>query len=42
LRKEVGLESAAKSASTNVYLCDFCPVKTHYVTKQRQAAKLYE
>lgn len=42
LRKEVGLESAAKSASTNVYLCDFCPVKTHMVTQQRKAAGLYE
>jgi hypothetical protein len=42
LRKDLGLESAAKSASTNVFLCDFCPVKTHYVTKQREAAKLYE
>lgn len=42
LRKELGLESAAKSASTNVYLCDFCPVKTFYVTKKRDAAGLYE
>lgn len=42
LRKEVGLMSAAKSAGTNVFLCDFCPVKTHYVTQQRKAAKLYE
>lgn len=41
LRKEVGLESAAKSASTNVYLCDFCPVKTHYVTKSREEKGLY-
>ena len=42
LRKEAGLMSAAKSAGTNVFLCDFCPVKTHYVTQQRKAAKLYE
>lgn len=42
LRKEIGLESAAKSAGTNVFLCDFCPVKTFYVTKQRDAAGLYE
>jgi hypothetical protein len=42
LRKEIGLESAGKSASTNVFLCDFCPVKTFYVTKQRDAAGLYE
>jgi len=42
LRKEVGLVSAEKSAGTNVYLCDFCPVKTHMVTQQRKAANLYK
>ena len=42
LRKDVGLAPAAQTASTNVYLCDFCPVKTHYVTKQRNAAGLYK
>jgi hypothetical protein len=42
LRKEAGLMSAAKSAGTNVFLCDFCPVKTHYSTQQRKAAGLYE
>jgi len=42
LRKEVGFVSAEKSAATNVFLCDFCPVKTYYATKQRQAAGLYE
>jgi len=42
LRKEIGLAPAAKTASTNVYLCDFCPVKTHYVTQQRKIAGLYE
>jgi hypothetical protein len=41
LRKEVGLQSAAQSASTNVYLCDFCPVKTYYVTRQREEKGLY-
>jgi len=37
-RKELGL---APSGST-IYLCDFCPVKTHVVTKQRQQAGLYK
>lgn len=41
IRKEIGLESAAKSASTNVFLCDFCPVKTYYVTKSREEKGLY-
>lgn len=42
LRKEAGLVSAAKSASTKVYLCDFCPVKSYYMTRQRLEAGLYE
>ena len=42
LRKEAGLMSAAKSAGTNVFLCDFCPVKTYYATQQRKAAGLYD
>lgn len=42
LRKYAGLESAAKSAGTKVYLCDFCPVKSHYVTKMRDAAGMYD
>lgn len=37
IRKELGLESAAKSASTKVFLCDFCPAKTHYVAKKNAA-----
>jgi hypothetical protein len=39
-RKEAGLPNPADSA-TRVYLCDFCPVKTHVVTQQRKAAGLY-
>lgn len=42
IRKEIGLESAAKSASTKVFLCDFCPAKTHYVEKSREQAGLYK
>jgi len=42
LRKELGLVSAAQSGGTNVFLCDFCPVKTHYATQQRKAAGLYK
>jgi len=41
-RKELGLESAAKSASTKVYLCDFCPAKTYVVEQNRKKAGLYE
>ena len=41
MRKEFGLMSAEKSAGTRVFLCDFCPVKTHYVTQQRKAAGQY-
>lgn len=36
LRKEAGLPSPAQSVGTKVYLCDFCPVKSYYMTKQRQ------
>ena len=42
LRKDLGLESAAKSASTKVFLCDFCPAKTYVVDQQRKAAGLYK
>ena len=42
LRKEIGLESAAKSASTTVYLCDFCPAKTFVVEQNRKQAGLYQ
>jgi hypothetical protein len=42
IRKELGLESAAKSQSTKVYLCDFCPAKTYVVEKNRKQAGLYE
>ncbi len=42
LRKEIGLVSAEKSGGTNVFLCDFCPVKSHVVTQQRKAAGMYE
>ena len=41
-RKELGLESAAQSASTKVYLCDFCPAKTYVVEQNRKKAGLYE
>jgi hypothetical protein len=42
LRKDAGLESTAKSNSTRVYLCDFCPVKSTVMTKQRRAAGMYK
>jgi hypothetical protein len=42
LRKEAGLMSAESSASTRVYLCDFCPVKSVVMTKQRRAAGMYK
>jgi hypothetical protein len=42
IRKDLGLESAAKSASTKVFLCDFCPAKTYVVEKNRKQAGLYE
>lgn len=42
LRKEAGLETAAKSSGTRVYLCDFCPVKSNVMTKQREAAGMYK
>lgn len=41
-RKELNLPSPSQTASTQVYLCDFCPVKTHVMTKQRKAAGLYD
>jgi len=42
IRKELGLDSAAKSESTKVYLCDFCPAKAYAVEKARQQAGLYK
>ena len=42
LRKEVGMEKAAKSTGTKVYLCDFCPAKTFVVEKNRKKLGLYE
>jgi len=42
LRKEAGLVSVAQSNSTKVYLCDFCPVKSMVLTKQRKAAGMYK
>lgn len=42
LRKEAGLESAAAASTTRVYLCDFCPVKSNVMTKQRAAAGMYK
>ena len=41
-RKELGLESAAKSGGTKVYLCDFCPAKTYVVEQNRKRLGLYE
>jgi hypothetical protein len=41
-RKEAGLASPAKSNATKVYLCDFCPVKSNVLTKQRAAAGMYK
>lgn len=41
-RKEAGLVSPADSNATKVYLCDFCPVKSHVMTKQREAAGMYK
>jgi len=42
LRKDLGLDTAAKSQSTKVYLCDFCPAKTFVVEQNRKKAGLYE
>ena len=42
IRKELGLDSAAKSASTKVYLCDFCPAKAYVVEQNRKKMGLYE
>mgnify|MGYP006271821273 CR=1 FL=1 len=42
IRKELGLESAAKSESTKVFLCDFCPAKSFYVDKKNEATGLYK
>lgn len=41
-RKDAGLMSAKQSAGTRVYLCDFCPVKSKVMTKQRRAAGMYK
>ena len=42
IRKDLGLESAAKSGSTKVYLCDFCPAKAFVVEQNRKQAGLYQ
>ena len=41
-RKELGLPDPGKENSTNVFLCDFCPVKTHVVTQMRKKSGMYE
>jgi hypothetical protein len=41
-RKDAGLVSPEKSNATKVYLCDFCPVKSNVLTKQRAAAGMYK
>lgn len=41
LRKEAGLSTPEKAGTTHVYLCDFCPVKSVVMTKQRKAAGMY-
>lgn len=41
MRKEAGLMTAKQSAGTRVYLCDFCPVKSVVMTKQRKSAGMY-
>jgi hypothetical protein len=41
-RKEVGLPMPGQENSTNVFLCDFCPVKTHVVTQMRKKSGMYE
>ena len=41
-RKEAGLVAPEKSNATKVYLCDFCPVKSHVMTQQRAAAGMYK
>jgi len=37
-RKELGLSAATSS----IYLCDFCPVKSHVVTQQRKQSGMYK
>ena len=41
-RKDIGLAPPTVSQATKVYLCDFCPVKSVVMTKQRAAAGLYK
>ena len=41
-RKDLGLKKAKDSASTKVYLCQFCPVHVYNVTKKREAAGMYK
>lgn len=40
-RREAGLASPA-AGGTKVYLCDFCPMKSVVMTKQRAAAGMYK
>lgn len=41
-RREAGLASPESSGATKVYLCDFCPMKSVVMTKQRSAAGMYK
>lgn len=41
-RKEAGLASPQESNATRVYLCDFCPMKSVVLTKQRKKSGLYD
>lgn len=41
-RKDLGLESAKRSNSTRIYLCDFCPVRVYNEKKTREQKGLYK
>jgi len=41
-RKDLGLAAPDKSSATKVYLCDFCPIKSKVMTKQRKQAGMYD
>ena len=42
MRKDAGLVAPEQSNATKVYLCDFCPMKSVVMTKQRKAAGMYD
>lgn len=41
-RKDLGLSPVGKGAGPATYLCQFCPVHAHVVTKKREKAGMYK